>query len=256
MGLLICDIETGPLPDELLRTFLPPFESPPHPGEFDPGAVKYGNLKDETKRAAKLEEARAAHNQAVAEYAITVEAARTAHWENFRDKAALSPITGQVVAIGYLNPTKDVVSIDGVDDGELPLDEASILAKFWQVYETCKARNTLIAGWNFTGFDVPFIVRRSWLHGIDTPSDLFDRTGRYLSPTFVDLMQRFSVGKWGDNCKLDLAARFFGVGEKNGDGKDFARLWLAGGGEREAARAYLQNDLVMTAEVARRMGMV
>jgi len=256
MPLLICDIETGPLPDELLRNCLPPFEAPPHPGEFDALAVKYGNLKDEAKRAAKLEECRAAHNQAVAEYGLAVEAARVKHWEEGVAKAALSPITGRVVAVGYYNPTKDVIGIDGVDEGELPLDEASILAKFWQTYEACKAKGVIIAGWNFTGFDVPFIVKRSWLHGIDTPSDLFDRSGRYLSPTFLDLMARFGVGKWGDNCRLDVAARFFGVGEKNGDGKEFAKLWLAGGEDRERAREYLANDLRMTAAVARRMGMV
>lgn len=256
MALLICDIETGPLPDELLRTCLPPFEAPPHPGEFDERAVKYGNLKDEAKRAAKLEECRAAHNQAVAEYGLAVEAARVKHWEEGVAKAALSPITGCVVAIGYFNQVKDVIGIDGVDEGELPLDEASILAKFWQTYEACKAKGVIIAGWNFTGFDVPFIVKRSWLHGIDTPSDLFDRSGRYLSPTFLDLMARFGVGKWGDNCRLDVAARFFGVGEKNGDGKEFAKLWLAGGEDRERAREYLANDLRMTAAVARRMGMV
>jgi hypothetical protein len=257
MSLLICDIETGPLPDDVLRDFLPPFEAPPHPGEFDSASVKYGNTKDEAKRAAKLEECRAAHNQAVAEYAITVEQARANHWEQFKEKAALSPITGCVVAIGYLNQAKEVAGIDGVgepDGNGGEFDEAAILTKFWNTYHACKAKNLVIAGWNFTGFDVPFIVRRSWFHGIDTPSDLFDRSGRYLTPTFMDLMQRFSVGKWNDNMKLDVAARFFRVGQKNGEGKDFARLWLAGGEERESARAYLANDLWMTGEVARRMG--
>lgn len=252
MSLLICDIETGAIPDDQLRDFLPPFDPPPHPGEFDEGSVKYGNTKDEAKRAAKLDECRAAHNQAVAEYGITRTAAETSHWEQFKEKAALSPITGCVVAIGYYNPAKEVVKISG--DGEAG-DEADILAEFWQTYHACKAKNTVIAGWNFTGFDVPFIVRRSWFHGIDTPSDLFDRSGRYLSPTFLDLMQRFSVGKWNDNIKLDVAARFLGVGQKNGDGKEFAAMWLAGGEDREKARKYLANDLAMTAAVARRMGM-
>lgn len=255
MGLLICDIETGPLPDELLRNFLPPFEAPSHPGEFDAAAVKCGNCggPESEKGKAKIAQAKADHDKAIAEYGIALEAARAKHWEDGVAKAALSPITGRVVAIGYFNQVKEVIKISG--DGEAG-DEADILAEFWRTYDACKAKNVTIAGWNFTGFDVPFIVKRSWFHGIDTPSDLFDRSGRYLSPTFLDLMGRFGVGKWGDNCKLDLAARFFGVGEKNGDGKDFARLWLAGGEERERAREYLANDLRMTAAVARRMGMV
>ena len=251
--MLIFDIETGPIDDrDLLRELSPPFTPPPHPGEFDEGAVKYGNLKDEAKRAEKLKDARAAHDKAVAEYGLTTDAARTQHWADTLDKAALSPITGQVVAVGYFNPVKGGSRIAGLGEAG---EEAAILAEFWSIYESCRAKNSQLAGWNITGFDVPFLVKRSWLHGVDVPN-IFDRTGKYLDQTFVDLMVRFGVGKWGDSTKLDVAARWLGVGAKNGEGKEFAKLWRAGGEEREQARAYLANDLAMTAAVAAKMGMV
>jgi hypothetical protein len=43
---------------------------------------------------------------------------------------------------------------------------------------------------------------------------------------------------------------------KNGEGKEFARLWKGTEEEREQARAYLVNDLEMPWVAAQRMGVV
>ena len=48
-------------------------------------------------------------------------------------------------------------------------------------------------------------------------------------------------------------AKHLGVGEKSGDGKDFARLWAT---DRAAAEGYLRNDLELTARVAVGLGCV
>ena len=58
---LVFDIETGPLPDDVLKERVPPFDEPPRPGKFDPVTVKLGNLKDEDKIKAKIEAAKKAH---------------------------------------------------------------------------------------------------------------------------------------------------------------------------------------------------
>ncbi len=52
------DIETGPLPREVLDSLIDPFPPFEPPGPFDPAMVKYGNTKDEAKKAEKLEAAR------------------------------------------------------------------------------------------------------------------------------------------------------------------------------------------------------
>jgi hypothetical protein len=83
--------------------------------------------------------------------------------------------------------------------------------------------------------------------------------GRYWNPILVDLMQVWNAGG-REYVKLDVLARFFGIGGKpTGDGACtgavFASLWNSGNEEsRAAARAYLENDLEMTWKLAERLG--
>ena len=52
---------------------------------------------------------------------------------------------------------------------------------------------------------------------------------------------------------LDTIAKHLGVGQKNGHGEDFARLWQT---DREKALAYLRNDLELTGRIAEALGVV
>jgi len=76
--MITCDIETGPLPEDVILSVLPP---------FDPEDVKLGNLKDPVKVAAKIDEA------------------RENHAAKFIEKAALSPLTGEVLVSAIYRPT-------------------------------------------------------------------------------------------------------------------------------------------------------
>ena len=160
---LVFDIETGPRPlDELRELFT--FTPPDPPGEFNPSSVKYGNTKDESKRAAKLEEARAAHNLAVANYESDSAAARDKAWAEFVNRAALSPVTGQVLAIGVGRDGKR-----GYYGSPSHATEADALAAFWRKYLQCRKDQTKMVGANIVGFDVPFMIRTSWMIGVDVP---------------------------------------------------------------------------------------
>jgi hypothetical protein len=61
-----------------------------------------------------------------------------------------------------------------------------------------------------------------------------------------------------DYVKLDLLAKFFGVGAKTEGvkGADFAKLWFGTKEEHAKAVEYHKNDLVITAAVARKMGLM
>lgn len=243
---IIFDIETAPLPDEELVSVVSPFDEPPHPGEFDESYVKYGNTKDEAKRAAKLEAAKEAHRLACEEHEKTVSAAREQWWSDAKSKAALSATTGMIVAIGYRSTENDktILHID---------EELKLLDMFWKQFEKCRDAGRQMVGHNIEKFDVPFIVRRSWILGIDIPDGVFDRS--YLnSRVFIDTMKLWSCGS-RDFCKLDSIAKCFGVGGKpeGVDGSMFADLLVT---DRAKAEAYLENDLVMTANVAERMGVL
>jgi hypothetical protein len=244
--MLVFDIETGPLSDEDILARSDKFEFPEHPGEFDEASVKLGNLKDPAKRQAKVDEYRERHAAAVDKYESTVDKARKDWWEEIISKAALSPITGQILAIGYFSTDtgKHILDIDG---------EADMCARFWQQYKKCKAAGRKMCGHNIAYFDVPFILRRSWLVGVDAPHNVLEKN-KWLDPVFLDTMQIWSCGG-RDFAKLDLLARSFGVGGKpeGVDGSMFSDLLKT---DRATAEKYLENDLRMTAAVAEKMGIL
>lgn len=249
--MIVFDIETGPLPDDILRDRADPFVPPPHPGEFLESSVKVGNLKDALKIQAKIDEARERHSLAVSKYEADVESAKAAWWSDVVSRAALSPLTGQVLAVGYLSTDTGRVILDVVDAAGN--DEFSILGRFWGQYTKSRASNRRMVGHNIAGFDIPFLMRRTWMLSGDVPPAVLDK-GKWLDSTFVDTMSLWGCGN-RDAVKLDTLARSFGVGGKpeGVTGAMFAELLES---DRRKAEEYLENDLRMTAAVAERMGVM
>jgi hypothetical protein len=107
-----------------------------------------------------------------------------------------------------------------------------------------------LIGFNTQGFDLPFVIRRSWHHGITVPKTVMT-SGRYWSDTLVDLMIAWRCGGYKDFISLDNLAKFLNVGQKNGNGELFHVLWNQ---DRDAAVAYLTNDVRLCADCAAKMG--
>lgn len=243
----IFDIETGPFSDDILKDLCPPYEPPLPPGEFDPSAVKVGNCGAE-KAAAKIEEKRLEHLAAVKNYESSTKAAREGHFAKFKDKAALSPTTGKVLAIGWM-------SASGEEDTIVFDDERKMLDEFWSRFETCADRKQPMIGHNILNFDLPFLVKRSWILGVSVPQDV--RNGRYWHRLFIDTMDVWACGS-RDYVSLDTLGKLFGCGKKTEGfgGGDFSRMFLGTPEDRKQAMAYLHNDLTLTLAVAKRLGLV
>lgn len=247
--MLIFDIETGPLPESMLleRWSYPGFEPL---GEFDATAVKVGNLKDQAKIAEKIEAARAAHEAAKASAESDYLAARDASWNEFIGRAGLQAATGQVLAIGYHSAETNKTLVHGHEQ-----TEAELLNGFWSQYARMRKAGRKLVGFNSNGFDVPFLLRRSWMLGVDVPPSV--RNGRWLDQIFVDLREVWLCGqRWGDTeSSLNHVAGCLGVGQKTDGvtGADFARLWAE---DREKAIEYLTQDVQLTYQVAVRLGVV
>jgi len=218
---LITDIETGPLPREQLDAIAP---------KFDSENVAVGNLRDPDKIAAKMSEAR----------------------ERWYEKAALSPVTGHVLAIGYMSPETGKFAI------EHGKPEEELIAGFWRKYGEMRNATRKIVGFNIFDFDLPFLVRRSWKRQIDVPASVFN--GRYFDSAFLDLREKWLCGQHysGVESSLDHVARALGVGNKPEgiSGADFGRLYQGTAAERQQALDYLANDLKLTASIAARLGVV
>jgi len=190
---------------------------------FDPNEVKLGNIKDPAKAEAKIAEARDKHRR------------------QFFDRAALDPMTGQVLAIGYITPA-------GAQEIEIG-DENMLLTHFWGAARQHSGQINRLVGFNICLFDLPFLIRRSWHHGIPIPVGV--RNGRYWDKNIVDLRDTWQLGNRQAHGSLDAICKFLGLGEKLGDGKDFARLLVE---DREQAVAYLKHDLELTRLLAQRLG--
>lgn len=159
------------------------------------------------------------------------------------DRAALSPLTGKVLCIG----------IRGADDSFTVMDgggKEDALLKLWAEFVAAN-RGERFVGFNIIGFDIPFLVRRAWRLGIMpcmSPGVNLRRLDEW-----IDLRDVWQMGDRQAEGSLDAIAKFFGIGAKTGNGKDFAALWES---DKAAALAYLENDLNLTYAIGQRMGVI
>lgn len=243
----VFDIETMALPDEELVKFIPKQgEYVPLP-QFDPSSVRVGHLKVQTKIDAKI-------LQAKNDYATTALNRRAEHdsyevteLAKLREKAALSPLTGKVVAIGIMRCDGTYRIIGGED-------EPAILGTWWEFVDSVLAD---FVGHSSNRFDWPFLIRRSWTHGIVELPDAF-RDER-LPRCCIDTAERATFGRYGEYISLNDLALSFGLPGKpdDCDGEAFAEMYLSGD-ERKLATAieYLKYDLQSVWSIAARMDIV
>ena len=157
------------------------------------------------------------------------------------DKTALTPLTGEILAIGFYEKDFNIFRLSG-EEGE-----KNLIKQFWIEYEKGKKNDYFFAGHNIKKFDLPYIIRRGWKYGIKAPIDLI--RDRYNLPFFVDTMDIWGQGIYQEFISLDNLAKYLGVGQKNGHGADFAKLFK-NEETKEQAIEYLKNDLLLTYKVA------
>ena len=212
----VVDIEVAPIPNEEALKFAPEFKAP-------------SNYVDPKKIAAAIEEARTA----------------------WLEGNALRPLTGRVCAIGWQEEDdgKNCIAMAEPHSGSPGESESGMISLLWSyLFKSDESRVFL----TFFGnrFDWPFLIRRSWDLGLDMPGWVMDNRG-FLSPRFIDLAKIWSCGDPKETISLDRLARYLRVGQKNGEGKDFAELLKS---DLQKAEEYLRNDLELTRRIAIKMG--
>jgi len=207
---IIFDIETGALPfGELV---IP---------AFNPSDVKLGNTKDPDKIAERIRQAEENH--------VT----------DYIKNAALDALSGQVLCIGYRLERDEPAILSSDADGE-----AAMLRQWWELLDAWE-RQTRLIGFNIKAFDLPFLIKRSWKHRITPP--YWIRHGRYWNDLVVDLREVWQLGDNRAHGSLGAISRHLGLGEKSGNGADFANLWKT---NRQAAIDYCLQDVKLTQQVA------
>lgn len=256
---ILFDIETGPAPESVLADLFDPSEValPKDPGKFDPSKVKYGNTKDPEKRREKLNSDIVRHTQEVEGWKDACQKAVDDAWERFVEKAALSALTGRVLAIGYGLVDKSVTTDEPLVTLYVDVDdtEYNIITRLWEIVSITRKRFGKVVSFNGHGFDFPMCRRRSWAYSGINPPNLITKYNKYEDFS-VDVLEEYKRGGYyGDGIKLNNLAKLMGVRQKleGVTGDMFYKLVVE---DHELAIKYLQGDITCLAAVARRMKII
>jgi hypothetical protein len=214
---IIIDIETAPLSEDVLANRMPEFKAD-------------SRLKDPDKIAQDI-------------------ATKRASW---MQKSALSAYTGWVCAVGIGTLEDDGVFIKTALTQE---DESALLKWVWSRIADDKGVIVRdVIGHNIRGFDIPFLLIRSLMNNVPMPLTAYSsfRGGVSLSDHFKDTMLYAGMGQFNYTISLDALSKSFGLSGKNGDGANFYKTLLENETE---AKEYLANDIHLTRNCAKRLGM-
>ena len=177
--------------------------------------------------------------------------------ERIKESLSFYPLTGEIVAIGMLNPdtSKGAVFFQAPGERLEPFEEEGvryecgtekeILEKFWQAV---RAYDQIVT-FNGRAFDCPFIAVRSAVHRVKPARNLIPY--RYSDKDHIDLFDQLSFyGATKRRFPLDMWCRVFGIKSPKDEGitgYDVKNLYQAGR-YVDIAR-YCAGDLTATKEV-------
>ena len=173
-------------------------------------------------------------------------------------KLNLYPATARILAIGMLNPDSgggkvyvnaDMPSWNSEDElvQYVPGDEAAVLKAFW--HDLVPYRQVIT--FNGRGFDCPFLLFRSAVHGIRPTRNLMGN--RYDTAGHIDLLEQLTFYGALRKFNLDFFCKVFGIESPKSHGitgLDLGKL-VEEGKYREIAE-YCLGDVRATAELFRK----
>jgi DNA polymerase elongation subunit (family B) len=134
---------------------------------------------------------------------------------------ALSPLTGEIVAIGVLDadsmkgavyfqaPGENIAESEENGIKLVPMTEAEMLSQFWELSRSASE----FVGFNSRGFDAPFLMARSAINGITPSVDLMsDRYGRFgvKHTDLYDQLSFYGASRFAHGS-LHMWCRAFGI---------------------------------------------
>lgn len=276
----ILDIETVPLVEsELLKTMPDCIKNPVMPEETEKpikpewNVPKYGGdtVKQEAWLKDKTDKWLTECDQAKQDWHLKSLEAK----QKYIDNAALSARTGQVKMIGVYDTElresilmgwgTELAGVTGSLDLTFTLkmfnNERELLTHFWEFLEDRvkpvsafdKVHFPKVITFFGNSFDLPFLIRRSWILKVAWPLKIFNGRG-FDSRLFFDLEELWKLGNRMEKTGgLNEVAKALGVAEKIGDGGVF---WKYIRDNPKMACEYLLQDLETTRLCAERMGVV
>ncbi|NOZ69194.1 MAG: 3'-5' exonuclease [Deferribacteres bacterium] len=141
-----------------------------------------------------------------------------------KEGLGFSPLTGEIVAIGMLNPDTNRGAVYYQSPGvpQEPLEEegieyvadteAGILRRFW---DAVKYYDQIIT-FNGRGFDAPFLILRSAIHKIQPTKELMPNRYNLSHCDLIDVLTFY--GSVRKKFSLHMWCRAFGIKSPKGEG--------------------------------------
>jgi predicted PolB exonuclease-like 3'-5' exonuclease len=165
-----------------------------------------------------------------------------------RDGMGLDPNFARICVIGHAERVEGKI-VTGDDWLKEATDDAerALLKSFWRRMSGV----TQVATFNGAGFDIPFIMRRSWVLGVK-PTKLFETVPwKCIMPmsNHIDIRLVLSMGDTHARGNLDLYGKLkLGRGKTEGmDGSQVWPTWQAG--KIDVIRDYCRDDCVEAMEL-------
>ena len=164
--------------------------------------------------------------------------------EKKADQVAQAPLDadlGRVIAISLQSGLENAVEVHLIGDAETPT-ESELIRWFWDAFAKCDGHS---CGYNIIGFDLPYLLRRSFDLGITVP--LQPQLARFRNEPTTDLMA--ILYNWGTAKGLKWVCKRYGIDNPlpELDGSKVADM------DRETLRKYAANDVHLVIELYRRM---
>lgn len=174
--------------------------------------------------------------------------------EEFR-RLALFGEYGRVLAIGVIVEQDGEEILRGVlgrerETGMFHLDERRTLRGFWKLMRDFDVRRDLIVGFNLMDFDLPFILKRSFINRVDPTIKL--NFARYRSAPIFDVMREWE--QWDCRKRISLAdlARVLKVDVRKTEGMSGGVVYERfRAGRHEEVAEYCLQDVEVTRAVYR-----
>ena len=172
----------------------------------------------------------------------------------FRD-LALRGEWGRLLCIGLVVEEDGIVKHCGVlgrdrETRQFHMDEARTLKSFWKLVAGFREGHDLFIGHNLLDFDLPFLYKRSCIHGIRPSVNLSFR--RYYSYPVFDTMWEWT--KWRHRISLHELTQALGIPSPKESGVDGLGIYeLYQQGRHEEIAEYCMRDVKCAREVFYRL---
>jgi 3'-5' exonuclease len=154
------------------------------------------------------------------------------------EKAALDADYGRIIAIGWKVDDQPVNSRLNVAE----YDEGMVLSVFWDLYAECGGHS---CGYNIIGFDLPYLMRRSFDLGVK-PS-IIPNLAKYRTSPTLDLMM--VLYNWYGFKSLKFVAQRYGLDNPlpELDGSQVKNM------DADTLRAYVESDVNLVYQLYQKM---